>query len=100
MVGTVGWEQCHGDTIAVPRMDAGAVGADFEWFKRLVYDHTTSLPEHRKLLGTEVGIVRMGNYSRARLPEPVLEEIWKYMRDYLKLREPVTLTLSQAPLSS
>src|SRR5260370_42607369 len=77
LVETVGCAQCHGDTIAVPRVDAGAVGADFEWFKRLVYDHTTSLPEHRNLLGTEVGVVRMGNYSRARLPEPVLEEIWK-----------------------
>jgi len=99
LVETAGCAQCHGDTIAVPRVDAGAVGADFEWFKRLVYDHTTSLPEHRKLLGTEVGIVRMGNYSRARLPEPVLEEIWKYMRDDLKFRVPVTSALSHAASS-
>ena len=93
VVETVGCGQCHGDTIAIPRVDAGAVGADFEWFKKLVYDHTTALPEHRKLLGTPVGTVRMGNYSRARLPEPVLEEIWKYMRDDLKFRAPVTSTL-------
>ncbi len=95
LVETVGCAQCHGDTIAIPRADAGAVGADFEWFKRLVYDHTTALPEHRKLMGTEVGILRMGNYSRARLPEPMLEEIWKYMRDDLKFRVPVVSTLSR-----
>jgi cytochrome c553 len=93
IVETVGCAQCHGDTIAIPRADAGAVNADFEWFKRLVYDHTTSLPEHRKLLGTEIGVLRMGNYSRARLPEPLLEEIWKYMRDDLKFRVPVTTNL-------
>src|SRR5438445_13371767 len=68
-------------------------------FDRLVYDHTASLPEHRKLLGTEVGILRMGNYLRARLPEPVLEEIWKYMRDDLKFRVPVTPALSHASSS-
>jgi len=93
LVETAGCAQCHGDTIAIPRVDAGAVGADFEWFKKLVYDHTTALPEHRKLMGTPVGTLRMGNYSRARLPEPVLEEIWKYMRDDLKFRAAVTSTL-------
>ena len=97
IVETVGCGQCHGDTIAIPRQDAGAVAADFEWFKRLVYDHTTSLPEHRKLMGTPVGTVRMGNYSRARLPEPWLEEIWKYMRDDLKFRAPVTSNLKAGP---
>ena len=95
VVESVGCAQCHGDTIAIPRADAGAVGADFEWFKRMVYDHTTALPEHRKLLGTEVGVLRMGNYSRARLPEPMLEEIWKWMRDDLKFRAPVTSSLTR-----
>ena len=93
IVETVGCGQCHGDTIAIPRQDAGGVAADFEWFKRLVYDHTTSLPQHRNLLGVPVGTVRMGNYSRARLPESTLEEIWKYMRDDLKFRVPVVSTL-------
>src|SRR5947209_7148029 len=93
IVETVGCGQCHGDTIAIPRQDAGGVAADFEWFKRLVYDHTTSLPQHRNLLGVPVGTVRMGNYSKARLPESTLEEVWKYMRDDLKFRVPVVSTL-------
>jgi mono/diheme cytochrome c family protein len=93
IVETVGCGQCHGDTMLVPRQDAGGVNGDFEWFKKLVYDHTNALPEHRKMLGVPVGTLRMGNYSRARLPEPVLEEIWKYMRDDLKFRVPVTASL-------
>jgi cytochrome c553 len=93
IVETVGCGQCHGDIMAVPRQDAGGVNADFEWFKKLVYEHTTYLPEHRKALGVPVGTLRMGNYSRARLPEPLLEEVWKYMRDDLKFRVPVTANL-------
>jgi mono/diheme cytochrome c family protein len=93
LVETVGCGQCHGDTMAIPRQDAGGINADFEWFKRLVYEHTKYLPEHRNMLGTPVGTLRMGNYSRTRLPEPILEEIWKYMRDDLKFRVPVTANM-------
>jgi mono/diheme cytochrome c family protein len=95
LVETYGCSQCHGATIAIPRMDAGAVGADFDWFKRLVYEHTSSIGEHQKNMGNEPGPIRMGNYSRARLPEPVLEEIWRYFRDDLKFRAAVVSRLTR-----
>jgi mono/diheme cytochrome c family protein len=94
LVATVGCGQCHGAVIQGPRADAGALGADFEWFKRLVYDHAASMPDFRKSLGQADTPVRMGNYSRARLPEPLLEQIWRYMSEDLKLRVPVTSNLS------
>jgi len=86
LVETIGCAQCHGDVMLTPRAEAGAVGADFEWFKKLVYEHSTTLAPHRESIGEEVGTIRMGNYSKARLPEFVLEDVWKYMRDDLKFR--------------
>jgi hypothetical protein len=71
------------------------VGADFEWFKKYVYQHTASMPEHRALLGeAQDGPIRMGNFSPDRLPEPVLEEIWRYVSQDLGLRAPVTARLT------
>ena len=86
LVETIGCAQCHGDVMLTPRAEAGAVGGDFEWFKKMVYEHSANLPAHRESISEEVGTIRMGNYQRARLPEFVLEEVWKYMRDDLKFR--------------
>ena len=100
MVTTYGCGQCHGALIQIPRQAMGAVAADFDWFKRMTYEHTTALPEHRKSLGEPTGgRLRMGNYSRARVPEPMLEEIWRYIRDDLKFRAPITSRLSAASSS-
>ena len=96
MIATVGCAQCHGAVLQGPRTNAGAVGAEFEWFKRMTYEHTTAMPEHRNLLGDAPGRVRMGNYSRTRVPEPVLEGIWRYLKDDLKFRVPVTSRLTPA----
>lgn len=86
---TVGCGQCHGVTLNGPRGDAGAVNADFEWFKSMVYDHTTAIPKHWSLLEETPAIrVRMGNYSRSRLPESVLQDIWTFARD-LGFRVPI-----------
>ena len=87
---TVGCAQCHGPTLNGPRANAGAVGADFEWLKKMVYEHTTSMPQHWNLLQATPAVrVRMGNYSRTRLPESVLQEVWRFAND-LGLRVPVT----------
>ena len=96
MIATFGCGQCHGAVLQGPRTNAGAIGADFEWFKRMTYEHTTMMPEHRKLLGDAPGRVRMGNFSRTRVPEPVLEDIWRYLRDDLKFRVPLTSRLTPA----
>lgn len=79
VVSSYGCAQCHGANMAGTRFDVGAIMADFEWFKRQVYTHTTEMPAHRKVLGEENRILRMGNYSKVRLPESALQEIWKYM---------------------
>jgi mono/diheme cytochrome c family protein len=90
----VGCAQCHGATMNIPRSNAGAIGADFNWFQKLVYEHTTTIPEHWNLLGEPVVTARMGNYSKTRLPESVLREIWAWVSDDLGFRVPVTAQLS------
>lgn len=86
MIATLGCAQCHGAVLGGPRSHLGAVGADFEWFKRMTYEHTTAMPEHSKRLGDPAGRVRMGNFSRTRVPEPVLAEVFRYLKDDLKFR--------------
>jgi hypothetical protein len=81
-LGAIGCGQCHGATFNGPRQDAGAVGADFEWFKRMVYDHTGAMPVQYKLLGEQPAIrVRMGNYSPSRIPESLLQDMWVFAKD-------------------
>src|SRR5213595_1985070 len=36
---STGCGQCHGPIMANPRRTAGSVGADYEWFKKEVYEH-------------------------------------------------------------
>ena len=62
------------------------MSADFEWFKKQVYNHATAMPEQWKQLDgegapTTRGRVRMGNFSPKRLPESQLQEIWTWMND-------------------
>lgn len=79
--GTIGCGQCHNPSWAGPRGHAGAVGGDFAWFSRMVYEHATFMPQHRPFVGEDPGPVRMGTYSRERLPEPVLRDIWDWIAD-------------------
>jgi mono/diheme cytochrome c family protein len=94
MIATFGCGQCHGAVLQGPRTNAGAISADFDWFKRMTFEHTTVMPEHRKLLGDAPGRVRMGNFSKTRVPETDLQEIWKYLRDDLKFRVPLVSRLT------
>ncbi len=87
-VSTVGCGQCHGVTLETPRHGAAEVSGDWEWFRQMVYDHTTAQPQQWSQLDRSIpastpaaGRVRMGNYSRARLPESTLKEIWNWMTD-------------------
>jgi cytochrome c553 len=94
MLATLGCGQCHGVPFAFPRAVAGAVGADFEWFKSMVYDHTATMPKHFASLEEQPPArLRMGNYSRVRLPESLLQEIWNWARDQ-GFRAPVAGALS------
>lgn len=85
---TVGCSQCHGPTFNVVRQGAGAVDGDFEWFKKIVYDHTVEQPRHFTRLEQPQARLRMGNFSRTRVPESVLQEIWTFARD-LGFRVPI-----------
>ena len=86
LAGTVGCAQCHGAAVGDIRAAAGAVDGDFEWFKGMTYEHATAMPAHRQRVGAAAGPVRMGAYSRMRVPESTLQEIWRYIANDLKLR--------------
>jgi mono/diheme cytochrome c family protein len=91
VIATVGCAQCHTPTMDTPRRGAGEVNGDYEWFKRMVYDHTTTMPAQWTELGTPTAgrAVRMGNYNPIRLPETTLRVIYDYMHD---LGFPLTIT--------
>lgn len=92
----IGCAMCHNPNLETPRHSAGAVNADFEWFKYNVYQHTTAIKEFWKALEIKgTPRVRMGNYEPHRLPEPVLKEIWDWIHDDLGLLAPVTAGLTQ-----
>ena len=93
-VSIIGCAQCHGATFETPRHGAAEVTGDFEWFKHMVYEHTTAQREQWAQLDRSLqpvtpsasgppgrNRIRMGNYSRQRLPEPLLKEMWDWMND-------------------
>ena len=90
LIAGYGCGQCHGPVFDDSRGDAGAAGADFAWFSNLVYNHTTASAEERRLSGDNPdNPMRMGNYSRTRLPESVLQQMWNYISVDLGLRVPM-----------
>lgn len=87
MIESYGCASCHGPEILFPRQVlGGAEGAalDFEHFEEMVYEHSSLYPAGR-----------MGNYSRHRLPEPILREIFRFIKDDLGLLVPMTAVMSQ-----
>ena len=96
LIATVGCAQCHGAAFGGPRADAGAIDADYEWFRNMVYRHTTVMNQHRALIGEEPAFIRMGNYAPTRLPESLLPEMWRYIKEDLKFRVPMAARLGPA----
>ena len=93
-ISVIGCGQCHGATVTTPRHGAAEVTGDWEWFKHMVYEHSDAQREQWSQLDPALpritpgpagppgrDRVRMGNYSRARLPESTLREIWDWMND-------------------
>jgi hypothetical protein len=79
---TSGCAQCHGPILAGPRSAIGGVDMDFDWFKSLVYDHTTALPLLEAWLEEKPRPrMRMGNFSPNRMWESQLREIYDWARD-------------------
>ena len=85
----VGCGQCHGVTFNGPRANMGAVNADFDYFANLVYNHTTAMASHRALLGANATNLDMGNYSRTRLGQGALRQIYFWSRDEIGFRVPM-----------
>ena len=86
MIESYGCASCHGPEILFPRQVLGGADGtalDFEHFEKLVYEHTSLYPQGR-----------MGNYSRHRLPEPILREIYRFIKDDLGLLVPITAVMS------
>jgi cytochrome c553 len=86
----MGCGQCHGVNLDGPRGNLGAVNADFDYFANLVYNHTTATLQHRQLLGNTSTYLDMGNYSRTRLSEATLRQIYFWARDEIGFRVPLT----------
>ena len=93
-ISVIGCGQCHGATMTTPRHGAAEVTGDWEWFQHMVYEHTDAQREQwsqhdpalPRITPGPAGPpgrdrVRMGNYTRARLPESTLREIWDWMND-------------------
>lgn len=68
---------CHRPEMRDRRADLGAKAADvdFAYFQKVVYEHMSLFPDGA-----------MGNFSRARMPEPVLREIYRWTTEDLGLR--------------
>jgi mono/diheme cytochrome c family protein len=79
---TAGCAQCHHPLFNNGRAVMGAINANFEWFKAVVYSHPAAYPATRASLGEPpYERLAMGSFSRARLPEPTLRELWMYIVD-------------------
>ncbi len=68
---------------------------NFAYFANLVYNHTTALRQHRALLGNNATNIDMGNYSRSRLPEGQLRQIFFWIRDEIGFRLPMAGVLGK-----
>ena len=89
MLINMGCGQCHSPNFQGPRGNLGAVNADFDYFANLVYNHTTSTPQHRAALGVNPangGNLDMGNFSRTRLSEADLRMIYDWARNQIGFR--------------
>jgi len=79
---TSGCVQCHHPLFNNGRGVMGAIDANFEWFKSIVYVHAVAYPPTRARLGEPpYERMAMGHFSPTRLPESMLREVWDYIVD-------------------
>ena len=94
-----GCAQCHGPTFNGPRGSLGALQPDFDYFKNLVYNHTSAVLTHRQLLGNNNTNVLMGNYAPTRVTEASLREIYDWVHDDIGFRAPIVARLGKGEAS-
>ncbi|HEY7297321.1 MAG TPA: cytochrome c [Xanthobacteraceae bacterium] len=86
---TMGCGQCHGATLNGPRNNMGGYNMNFAYFSNLVYNHTTAMPQYRAEIGNNNPNLDMGNFSRTRLTEGHLRQIYFWARDEIGVRAPM-----------
>jgi len=85
---SVGCGQCHGNVLIGPRDDMGAVNADINWLKDLVYNHVDGIKRHAQAVGTGNGPARphMGNFNPDRVTEAQLAQILDWIKSDVGFR--------------
>jgi hypothetical protein len=79
---TAGCAQCHAPTFNNGRSVMGAIDADFEWFKGIVYSHETTFRATQAQLGEEpFERLGMGSFAPSRVTEPMLQDVWDFIVD-------------------
>ena len=79
---TAGCVQCHNPLFNNGRGVMGAIDANFEWFKSIVYVHPAAYPPTLARLGDPpFERLAMGSFSPSRLPESMLQDVWTYIAD-------------------
>jgi len=79
---TSGCVQCHHPLFNNGRGVMGAINADFEWFKAIVYTHDAAYPSTLARLGEPPAErLAMGSFSPSHLPESTLQDVWSYIAD-------------------
>jgi mono/diheme cytochrome c family protein len=91
----MGCGQCHTPAFQGPRNNMGGYDMNFEYFANLVYNHTTAMPAYRTEIGNTNTNLDMGNFSRSRLPEAQLQQIYFWARDEIGFRPQLTATVGK-----
>jgi mono/diheme cytochrome c family protein len=85
----LGCVQCHGPFMNGPRDDFGAVDADMNWFRGMVFDHVRDVQVHRRALGNPENRPNMGNFNRTRIHDVQLQQIYNWIKYDLGFRVPM-----------
>lgn len=90
LVETLGCASCHGPEVRFPRQVLGrdATDLNFEHFAEIIYQHDLHFPEGR-----------MGSYSKVRVPESLLREVYWFIREDLGLLATMQTTLTQGTVA-
>lgn len=90
LVDTIGCANCHEPELRQPRKVLGgeAADVDFDYFAKRIYEHQEIYPTGR-----------MGNYTRTRVPEAVLREVYKFVKEDLGLLIPMQANLAPGTAS-
>jgi mono/diheme cytochrome c family protein len=91
----MGCGQCHTPNFQGPRANFGGYNMNFDYFANLVYNHTTAMPAYRAEIGNNATNLDMGNYSRSRITQGQLRQIYFWARDEIGFRPQLAAALSK-----